>query len=323
MNYHLTLAMFCPVLGMFQFGFHTGIFNEPESKIEHFLNETFRERYNVQLDESALFTYFSLAVSVFYIGGLIGSLSAGYLADRFGRKEGLLYAQIFPTLAALFMGSCQAASSYEMLLMGRIFAGLGAGLFTGLSPLYISEIAPISIRGAMVTVNQLAVASGIFISEILGLEAVLGTDELWPILLALTIVPSLFQCTMLPFIPETPRYLILSMGQIEEGREVLQKLRNTRDVEQEIESIQGEEAQSSEQCESTLSIGELLLSSKLRLSLFVCICLQLCPPFSGMVGLLSYSTHFFVDAGISSDISQYATLGVGATLVAVVLGIMQ
>ena len=80
------------------------------------------------------------------------------------------------------MGCCKAASSYEMLLIGRTLVGISAGLFTGLAPLYVAEIAPINIRGAMGTVNQLGVTSGILTAMVLGLEEVLGGYDTWPIL---------------------------------------------------------------------------------------------------------------------------------------------
>ena len=103
----------------------------------------------------------------------------------------------------------------------------------------------------------------------------------------------------------------------------MEKLRNSHDVQPEIESIQSEEKQSSEQQESTLSIWQLLQSPKLRLCLFVCICLHLSQQLSGMVAIFYYSTKFFEDAGINKDSSQYATLGVGAILVTMTLGNIQ
>ena len=106
------------------------------------------------------------------------------------------------------MGCCKVASSYELMLIGRTLVGISAGLFTGLSPLYIAEIAPIHIRGAMGTVNQLGVTTGILTSMVLGLEDALGGEDTWPVLLGLAAIPSLIQCIMLPFMPESPRYLI-------------------------------------------------------------------------------------------------------------------
>ena len=317
MNSYLLLAIFSAVLGMFQFGYNSSTINSPQSKIEDFLNQTFKERYGQDLTKNSMSTYFSLAVSMFLVGGMIGALSGGWVAEKFGRKRGLIYTQMFSLLGAVLMGFCKAASSYEMLLIGRTLVGISAGLFTGLSPLYVAEIAPINIRGAMGTVNQLGVTSGILTSMVLGLEEALGGDDTWPILLALTAVPCILQCWILPFMPETPRYLILSKGQINEAQLALEKLRNTQDVRSEIEGIQNEEK--SNESEASVSIWQLLISKKLRLCLFVCVCLHLSQQLSGMVAIFYYSTDFFKDAGISEENSQYATIGVGAILVTMTL----
>lgn len=318
MNSYLLLAIFSAVLGMFQFGYNSSTINAPQSKIEAFLNESFKTRYDVDLSEESSKTYFSIAVSMFLVGGMLGALSGGWVAEKFGRKRGLLYTQIFSLLGATCMGCCKAASSYEMLLIGRTLVGIAAGLFTGLSPLYVAEIAPINIRGAMGTVNQLGVTTGIFTSMVLGLEEVLGSEDTWPVLLALTAVPSILQCLLLPFMPETPRYLILSKRQLDDGRKALEKLRNSgSNIQTEIEDIQNEEA--IETSESNVSIWQLLKSRKLRLCLFVCVCLHLSQQLSGMVAIFYYSTGFFENAGISKEKSQYTTLGVGAILVTMTL----
>ena len=90
----------------------------------------------------------------------------------------------------------KVANSVELLLIGRLFFGFACGLFTALSPMYVSEIAPVRIRGALGTVNQLAVTSGILISMVLGLSDVLGKDEYWPLLLAMSGFPALIQARL-------------------------------------------------------------------------------------------------------------------------------
>ena len=302
---------------MFQFGFNSSSLNSPQAKVEQFLNESFKKRYDRDLSSDQVSTFFSIAVSAFLVGGMVGALSGGWVAEKFGRKRGLIYTQLFSLLGAVFMGFCKSASSYEMLVIGRVLVGISAGLFTGLSPLYIAEIAPIHIRGAMGTVNQLGVTTGIFTAMVLGLENVLGGDDTWPVLLALTAAPAILQCWILPFMPETPRYLILSKSKIDEAEEALKKLRNTDNVRSEVEEIQNEEQNSDD--ESNYSIWQLVASRELRLCLLICICLHLSQQLSGMVAIFYYSTKFFEDAGIDKDSSQYATIGVGAILVTMTL----
>lgn len=92
------------------------------------------------------------------------------------------------------------------------------GLNTSLVPMYISEIAPLNLRGGLGTVNQLAVTIGLLLSQVLGIEQILGTNEGWPVLLGLAICPAILQLMLLPICPESPRYLLITKQWEEEAR---------------------------------------------------------------------------------------------------------
>lgn len=92
------------------------------------------------------------------------------------------------------------------------------GLNTSLVPMYISEIAPLNLRGGLGTVNQLAVTIGLLLSQVLGIEQILGTNEGWPVLLGLAICPAILQLILLPVCPESPRYLLITKQWEEEAR---------------------------------------------------------------------------------------------------------
>lgn len=84
--------------------------------------------------------------------------------------------------------------------------------------MYISEIAPLNLRGGLGTVNQLAVTVGLLLSQVLGIEPILGTNDGWPILLGLAICPAVLQLLLLPICPESPRYLLITKQWEEEAR---------------------------------------------------------------------------------------------------------
>lgn len=119
------------------------------------------------------------------------------------------------------MGSSKYLASYELLILGRYLIGINCGLNTSLVPMYISEIAPLTLRGGLGTVNQLAVTVGLLISQVLGVEGLLGTDGGWPYLLAVALFPSVLQLTLLPMCPESPRYLLITKGEEQAAREGL------------------------------------------------------------------------------------------------------
>ncbi|EDM01137.1 solute carrier family 2 (facilitated glucose transporter), member 2, isoform CRA_a [Rattus norvegicus] len=101
-----------------------------------------------------------------------------------------------------------------LIIAGRSVSGLYCGLISGLVPMYIGEIAPTTLRGALGTLHQLALVTGILISQIAGLSFILGNQDYWHILLGLSAVPALLQCLLLLFCPESPRYLYLKLEEI-------------------------------------------------------------------------------------------------------------
>lgn len=103
---------------------------------------------------------------------------------------------------------------YVWYLFKLIFVGLN----TSLVPMYISEIAPLNLRGGLGTVNQLAVTIGLLLSQVLGIEQILGTNDGWPVLLGLAICPAILQLILLPVCPESPRYLLITKQWEEEAR---------------------------------------------------------------------------------------------------------
>ena len=116
-------------------------------------------------------------------------------------------------VAATAMVFSKHVTSYELLIIGRYLIGVNCGLNTSLVPMYISEIAPLNLRGGLGTVNQLAVTVGLLTSQVLGVDYLLGTDEGWPYLLGIAVFPSILQMVLLPICPESPRYLLISKGQ--------------------------------------------------------------------------------------------------------------
>jgi len=311
MSCYLILSIVSAVLGMFQFGYNTGVINAPQGEIEKFLKDSFERRYGYSITDVQAKSYFSGAVVIGLISGMIGALAGGWLADRYGRRKGLILAQIPSVLGGILQGVSKPASSYELLMVGRFLFGLACGLFTAISPLYLAEISPIKIRGAIGTLNQLAVTCGIFTSMVLGLNSVLGGQELWPVLLGLNVIPALAQMALLVFMPESPRYLILTQNKIQDGEAALKKLRGTDEVKEDIDEILEESNQES----ASNSLVDLFKDSGLRLTLFVCVCMHLSQQLAGIVGIFYYSTDFFEGAGIDCSTSQYATMCVGAIMV--------
>ena len=94
-------------------------------------------------------------ISVILVGGMIGAMFGGFVAEKVGRKRGLLLSQLMGAVGGVIMAVSQPTMAWEMLLVGRLVVGLAAGLNTVLVPIYISEIAPVNLRGALGVCNPL------------------------------------------------------------------------------------------------------------------------------------------------------------------------
>ncbi|MFT7815921.1 solute carrier family 2, facilitated glucose transporter member 3-like, partial [Arapaima gigas] len=305
---YLLFCVATAVIGSLQFGYNTGVINAPEKKLYSFFNETWTARYQSPIDPSVSTIIWSFTVAIFNAGGMIGSLSVSAVVNKFGRRKSMLLANILALAGASLMGLSSACKSYEMLIVGRLVIGVFCGLCTGLTPMYVGELAPTSLRGAFGTLHQLGVVIGILVAQIFGLESLLGSDYLWPLLLAFTALPAVLQSVMLPFCPESPRYLLINLNKEEEAREALVRLRGCEDVSVDIQEMKEESMRMA--MEKKVTIPELFRSRAYRQPIIVAIVLQLSQQFSGINAVFSYSTGIFEKAGVNRPID--VTIGTGA-----------
>ncbi|KAG7309705.1 hypothetical protein JYU34_004198 [Plutella xylostella] len=299
----LLYAVAAAVLGMLQFGFNTGVINAPRSFIESFIQDNY---------DASPGLLFSVTVSVFAVGGMIGCPLASWLMDRQGRKNAILLNAAFGVIGAALMGFSKLATSVEMLIIGRFLIGINCGFATTASPTYVSEVSPLRLRGAFGTVNQLAVAVGLVGGQVLGIDVLLGSAEGWPWLLALALLPAGAQCLMMPFAPESPRFLLLSIRDEEKAREVLSRLRGTTEIDDEINDMHAEER--AERQEKKFTIGDLVRTRALREPLIIGIVMHLSQQLGGINAVLYFSTTIFISAGLEEADARLASIGVGSVL---------
>ncbi|XP_066529832.1 solute carrier family 2, facilitated glucose transporter member 3a [Hoplias malabaricus] len=304
---YLLFSLGTAVIGSLQFGYNTGVINAPEQKLQAFFNETWVRRYGKPIEPEVSTLVWSLAVAIFSVGGMVGSFSVGVVADKFGRRKSMFLVNVLALIGGTLMGLCSLCSSFEMIIAGRLVIGLFCGLFTGLTPMYVGEVSPTPLRGAFGTLHQLGVVVGILISQILGLEFLLGSDTLWPLLLALTVIPAVLQCLLLPFCPESPRYLLINLNKEEEARKALVRLRGFEDVSKDMQEMKEESVKMN--MEKKVTIPELFRTSMYRQPLLIAVILQLSQQLSGINAVFYYSTGIFESAGVSQPI--YATIGAG------------
>uniref|UniRef100_A0A8C0QQH2 Solute carrier family 2, facilitated glucose transporter member 1 n=1 Tax=Chelonoidis abingdonii TaxID=106734 RepID=A0A8C0QQH2_CHEAB len=307
MTARLMLAVGGAVLGSLQFGYNTGVINAPQKVIEEFYNETWLTRYAEPITAGTLTTLWSLSVAIFSVGGMVGSFSVGLFVNRFGRRNSMLMSNSLAFLAAILMGFSKVAYSFEMLILGRFIVGLYSGLTTGFVPMYVGEVSPTALRGALGTFHQLGIVVGILIAQVFGMDLIMGNESLWPLLLGFTFIPSLLQCIILPFAPESPRFLLINRNEENKAKSVLKKLRGTTDVSSDLQEMKEESRQMMR--EKKVTILELFRSPLYQQPILIAIVLQLSQQLSGINAVFYYSTSIFEKSGVEQPV--YATIGSG------------
>ncbi|XP_044064945.1 solute carrier family 2, facilitated glucose transporter member 3 [Siniperca chuatsi] len=304
---YLLFCVSTAVIGSLQFGYNTGVINAPEQKLRMFFKNVSMERYGQPFSPGTITIVWSFAVAIFSVGGMVGSFSVGAMVTKFGRRKSMLLANVLAVLGGGLMGLSVLCQSFEVVILGRLIIGVFCGLCTGLTPMYIGEISPTAVRGAFGTLHQLGVVIGILVAQIFGLEFLLGSDALWPLLLALTILPAILQSILLPFCPESPRYLLIVLNQEEEARKALVRLHGSEDVSDDIQEMKEEGMKMA--MEKKVTIPELFRSPNYRQPIIIAIVLQLSQQLSGINAVFYYSTGIFDTAGVTQPV--YATIGAG------------
>ena len=252
------------------------------------------------------------------IGCLVGSLIAGALSDRFGRRRLLIVAALL--FAVTSLGNA-LAQSFSIFIAWRMLGGVAIGLASSLSPMYISEVAPARMRGKLVSINQLTIVVGILLAQVLNWCLVRNlpqgaTDEFiknswfgqqgWRWMFGLTAAPSLLFLLGMFFVPESPRWLA-KYGRPERARGILTRIGGQAYADAAIAEIQ-----------TTLSKEEIahvrftdLLDSRLRKVLVLGVVLAVFQQWCGINVIFNYAEEIFRAAGydISSVLKNIAWTG--------------
>lgn len=253
-------------------------------------------------------------VGILSIISLLGSLAAGKTSDAIGRKWTIAFAAIiFQTGAAVMT----FAPNFRVLMIGRLFAGIGIGFGVMIAPVYIVEISPAIARGSLTSFPEIFVNLGILLGYVSnyafsGLPAHIS----WRIMLGVGIFPSIFMGFALFVIPESPRWLVMQ-NRIEEAREVLLKTNESEsEVEERLAEIQVAAGMANaEKYEAKAVWHEILYPSPSVRRMLITGCgIQCFQQITGIDATVYYSPTIFKDAGIKGNTQLLAaTVAVGFT----------
>uniref|UniRef100_A0A2N9FW10 Major facilitator superfamily (MFS) profile domain-containing protein n=1 Tax=Fagus sylvatica TaxID=28930 RepID=A0A2N9FW10_FAGSY len=308
---YVIIACAVAAIGGSIFGYDIGISGGVTS-MDEFLEKFFHAVYikKKKAHESNYCKYDSQKLAAFtsslYLAGLVASLIASPITRKYGRRTSIICGGISFLIGATLNA---AAINLAMLLLGRIMLGVGIGFGNQAVPLYLSEMAPTHLRGGLNMMFQLATTLGIFTANMINF----GTQKLhpwgWRLSLGLAAAPALLMTVGGILLPETPNSLI-EQGRKEKGREVLEKIRGTKDVDAEFEDM----IEASELSNSIKHPFRNILEKKYRPELVMAICMPMFQILTGINSILFYAPVLFQSMGFGGNASLYSSASTGAVL---------
>lgn len=310
-NYRIILLTLIATLGGLLFGYDTAVISGAVGSLRAYFIDP------MHLAPDAANSLWGIVSSSALIGCIIGGLGGGWVSDRIGRKNGLILCAVLFLISALgaaapefpFAPVGQGGPEYVWgFVLYRILGGIGVGLASMLSPMYIAEIAPARNRGNLVAWNQFAIIFGMLIIYFVNYgiaEAGSGDTWLntigWRYMFLSGAIPALIFLVLLFWLPETPRYLMLKNKE-SEARAVLNQLGTPEESEHEIKEIR--KSLSQNQSGNLFSFGVMLIFIGIMLSVF--------QQFVGINVVLYYAPEIFKNVGFSTNASLLQTIIVGA-----------
>jgi sugar porter (SP) family MFS transporter len=296
---HLYLIVGIAALGGLLFGYDTGVI----SGALLFIRTEFALSPSMQ----------GLVAGIALVGAATGAAVAGGLSDRFGRRLVILVTGIIFVLGSLVAA---VAPDLWVLILGRLLVGVGIGIASMLTPLYLAETAPAKHRGALVSLSQLAITIGILVSYLIGYIFAQGGQWRW--MLGVGAVPGLILALGMLVLPETPRWLA-GHGRLDEAGKVLRRLRGTGDIEAELAELRTDLRR-----EGQLPGWGQLLDPVVRRPLIVGIGLAIFQQVTGINTVIYFAPTIFQAAGFSdASAAILATAGVGVVNVLLTLVAIQ
>ena len=243
-----------------------------------------------------------IVVSSVLVGAVAGATIGGALTDRFGRRKMIILAGIIFTVSAL---GTALAPTVGWLIAARVVSGIGIGIASFISPMYIAELVPAKVRGSLVAVNMLAITSGIVVAYLV--DYAFSSSGDWRYMFGLAAIPSIALVIGMWRLPDSPRWLI-SKSKVEEARKILLRARTSNDVSPEISDIQ--------KSMEKQGVGGMkgLLQPSLRMPLIVGMGLAIFQQITGINTVMYYAPTIFKFAGITA-VGPAILAGAGLTIV--------
>ncbi|MBS1668394.1 MAG: sugar porter family MFS transporter [Bacteroidetes bacterium] len=235
------------------------------------------------------------------LGAIVGCLIAGRVSNRYGRKPGLLLSAAIFAISSLAMAF---SPSRDLFIVSRFCAGVGVGMASMLSPMYIAEISPAHLRGRMVAVNQLTIVLGILITNLVNYSLRNHGEGAWRWMFGLGFIPSALFFLGAMSLPESPRWLVKA-GRKDDAQSVLKKIGDDDFSASSLQDIE-RSVQGSGKTKFSDVFGKAVLPAVL-IGIGLAVFQQLC----GINTVFNYAPKIFESIGASQDDQLLQTVFIG------------
>ncbi|MFE1594100.1 sugar porter family MFS transporter [Nocardia sp. NPDC058705] len=257
-------------------------------------------------------TQVGIITSSLLIGAAIGSITGGWMADRWGRRMTLLFAGCLFFIGAIAQALAPDAT---VMIITRLFLGVAVGTASLVVPMYVSEISPPTYRGRLVSMNSLMIASGQLLAYIV--NALLAPTGNWRLMLAMAAIPAAALVIGMYFMPDSPRWY-LKQGRTADAKKVLEQSYFPENVEPTITEIKQSEAADAA---VKASLGDQLRKPKVRALFWTGVGLALIQQFVGVNTVIYYAPSTLTQAGMGDNAAITSSIGIGiGAVLGVILG---
>lgn len=254
-------------------------------------------------------------VAMALYGTIAGAIFSGIPAERFGRRTTLFWIAIVYLVSAV---GCALSPDVYVLMLFRFLGGLSVGASSVVAPMYITELSPKEKRGQLTALFQFNIVFGILVAYLSNWLIGAADEDAWRWMLGVVAIPSLLFVILILFVPESPRWLIIKKGKVDEARQTMEIV-NPNNVDESIKEIQLNINKTSA---SSGSLKEFF-SGRYKVPIVLAFLFAFFNQVSGINAVIYYAPRIFEDAGMATSSALLSSVGIGLiNLIFTMLGLM-
>lgn len=315
---NLAWAAFVAVCPAMQYGWNNGNMNTAAPAM----------RKDLLIGDATGDNTWALCISVFCLGALLGCSLGSRIADSHGRRTAIMVNSFIYVIGAALEAYCVCfgafgVSGLTVMMIGRAVSGIAAGATTVVVPVYLGEISPAHLRGALGTLFQLSVVIAMLLAQVLGLPSIMGNEALWPAYMMLAAAPAVILVCGQGKLLESPCWL--AGRDPAKAKEVLKALRDEDEsVNFELDAMTGAANKGKQSDKDKSGGGGLFSDPRVRPGLTICAIVSLAQQFSGINNAFNYSTTFLSANGIDPATVMIiaVSMNVGNVIISVLSAIL-